>query len=271
MVQNSPPNLYNHIMFIIDTATVISAGCTQPDAEWKLPAHTHIHWEFIYFLKGSGKVDLPDTSYAPHQFHLVVYPPHMPHAEASNPRDPQQTVFLMVDVQTEDMQQMPLMLPDVGGEMGWLASRILAEVTSGRGGQPLLNYYGRAFLCHVERAWQQGMGVHADLAQLAAQYLAVNYHQPLSLSEVASAVNTTRSHLSHLFRKRWELTPSNYLMQLRLQAAQRLLCTTELRVGDVASQCGFTDPLYFSRVFHRAMGLAPSEYRQANKKPQNEQ
>lgn len=270
MVWNHPANLYNGNMFIIDTATVIGAGSTQPDAGWKLSAHTHVHWEFIYFLKGSGKVDLPDTSYAPHQFHLVVYPPLMPHAEASNPRDPQQTVFLMIDVQTEDMKQMPLMLPDVGGEMGWLASRILAEVDSGRGGQQLINYYARAFLCHVEHAWQQGKEVHTDLAQLAAQYLAVNYHQPLSLSEVASAVNTTRSHLSHLFRKRWGITPSNYLMQLRLQAAQRLLCTTELRVGDVATQCGFTDPLYFSRVFHRAMDQAPSEYRMAHIKPRSE-
>ncbi len=222
-------------------------------------------------MKGSGKVDLPDTSYAPHQFHLVVYPPMMPHAEASNPRNPQQTVFMSIDVQTENMQQMPLMLPDVGGEMGWLASRVLAEVNSGRSDQHLINYYGRAFLCHVERAWQQGKGVQTDLAQLAAQYLAVNYHQPLSLSEVASAVNTTRSHLSHLFRKRWEITPSNYLMQLRLQAAQRLLCTTELRVGDVAAQCGFTDPLYFSRVFHRAVGKAPSDYRLENQKPADDE
>ena len=249
-------------MFIIDTATIISAGSTQPDAGWKIAAHTHQFWEFIYFLKGSGKVDLPQATYAPHQFHLVVYPPLVPHAEASNPRDPQQTVFLAIDVQTENQQPVPLMLPDVGGEMGWLASQILNEANSERRNQALMNYYGRAFLCHVERAWQQGKGVQPDLAQLAAQYLAVNYHQPLSLSEVATAVNTTRSHLSHLFRKRWGITPSNYLMQLRLQAAQRLLCTTELRVGDVAAQCGFTDPLYFSRVFHRALGLAPSEFRQ---------
>jgi AraC family transcriptional regulator of arabinose operon len=54
-----------------------------------------------------------------------------------------------------------------------------------------------------------------------------------------------------------------HLQAVRLDAARRLLATTDLPVQAVARQVGYADPLYFSRVFRREVGKSPTGFREA--------
>jgi AraC-like DNA-binding protein len=53
----------------------------------------------------------------------------------------------------------------------------------------------------------------------------------------------------------------DYLTQIRLQEAQRLLRTTALSLSDISEMCGFSGSNYFGDVFRRYTGLSPSAYR----------
>ncbi len=73
-------------------------------------------------------------------------------------------------------------------------------------------------------------------------------------------------HLSYtqVFRKIKALTgenPTFYIRKMRLQRARHLLQTTEMNISEIAYEVGFSDPGYFSRVFHEAFGTAPSAMR----------
>lgn len=71
------------------------------------------------------------------------------------------------------------------------------------------------------------------------------------------------------FRRRWfavtKAPPSQYLQQLRMREACRLLVETSRPIYEVAHAVGFEDELYFSRRFHKEMQMAPRDYRRAYK------
>jgi AraC-like DNA-binding protein len=67
------------------------------------------------------------------------------------------------------------------------------------------------------------------------------------------------------FRRRWlsvsKIPPGRYLKQLRITEACRLLAETTKPIYEIAHMVGFADELYFSRRFHRELGMAPRTYR----------
>ncbi|MBI2440247.1 MAG: helix-turn-helix transcriptional regulator [Lentisphaerae bacterium] len=80
-----------------------------------------------------------------------------------------------------------------------------------------------------------------------------------ALEELYTELAVSAAHATLLFKKAFGVTPVAYRLQLRMQRARKLLVSSPLTVGMVAQAVGFADPLYFSRVFHNAFGVAPSD------------
>ena len=57
------------------------------------------------------------------------------------------------------------------------------------------------------------------------------------------------------------MTPMQYIISVRIENAQRLLGTLDYNVTEVASIVGYDNPLYFSRLFKKQTGMAPTDYR----------
>lgn len=83
---------------------------------------------------------------------------------------------------------------------------------------------------------------------------------PITLSEVAAMIGVSAGHLSRTFRRVSGLTFERYLMEKRVERAQRLLLDPVSRVSDVAERCDFCNPAYFARVFRKLSGCSPTEY-----------
>jgi len=72
-------------------------------------------------------------------------------------------------------------------------------------------------------------------------------------------------YLRKLFKKEVGVSPLEYLTELRMKSAETLLTamwTNEYSITEIAQMCGFADSLYFSRVFKKHFGCAPSNYAQ---------
>jgi len=248
-------------LFCVESALLTNVGCVSPDPKWELSAHMHACWEFIYFLQGSGRVDVPQATLRPQQYHLVVYPPGLPHAEMSNPVDPEETIFLAVEVQGNQPPGAHLLLPDRHGEIGWLCRHILDEFIAS-GLTPLAQAYTHAFLHLVERSWTSGIPVQHDAIDFIVKYMHSNYANDISLDNLANAACISKTHLAHCFRDRLGTSPLRYLQHIRIEIAKRLLATSTMPVNEIATQVGFSDPLYFSRVMKAATGQSPKAFRQ---------
>jgi AraC-like DNA-binding protein len=98
----------------------------------------------------------------------------------------------------------------------------------------------------------------------AALWLEANVDQTLSLDALAQRVQLSPFHFLRLFSSVLGVTPHQYLVQLRLREAARLLVEQHARhISDIAYSVGFGDLSNFVRTFRRAAGVSPRTFRQA--------
>ncbi|VTM15547.1 Uncharacterized HTH-type transcriptional regulator ypdC [Raoultella terrigena] len=92
-------------------------------------------------------------------------------------------------------------------------------------------------------------------------FLEDNLSQPLTRESVAKRFHITPNYLSHIFQKSGSVGFNEYLTRVRLEKAKKLLRGYDLKVKEIAHNCGFVDSNYFCRVFKRYTERSPSEYR----------
>ncbi|MEO6004830.1 MAG: AraC family transcriptional regulator [Opitutus sp.] len=95
--------------------------------------------------------------------------------------------------------------------------------------------------------------------------ITTNPARPYRLEELATSAGLSVPHFCLLFRRQTGYAPIDFLIRERIRRACRLLDTTPATVAAIASHVGFEDPYYFSRRFHRIMGLSPRAYRKVVK------
>ncbi|MBK3517471.1 helix-turn-helix domain-containing protein [Carboxylicivirga marina] len=92
-------------------------------------------------------------------------------------------------------------------------------------------------------------------------YIESNLDQQFSLDELAAVANFSKYHFHRIFMGVMNETPFQFITRLRLQRAATLLVMNHnLRVGEVAFQCGFTDISIFSRNFKQHFGQSPTAW-----------
>jgi AraC family transcriptional regulator of arabinose operon len=84
---------------------------------------------------------------------------------------------------------------------------------------------------------------------------------PIRIEDLSALLGLNPEYFSRAFRREFGVPPKRYLLQRRIQHAQRLLCISQLQVQEIATRCGFDDPYHFSKVFKQIAGLSPSLYR----------
>ena len=94
-------------------------------------------------------------------------------------------------------------------------------------------------------------------------FIQANYRDTdLCLENIAENVYLSPNYLSSLFKKKMDKTISQYIADVRVQHARELLRDRSLKLYDVAVQAGYKDANYFTKIFKKAVGVTPSEYRE---------
>lgn len=92
-------------------------------------------------------------------------------------------------------------------------------------------------------------------------YVSQNYEKLLTRDDIAKAVGVTPNYVSVLFRKGFDMTFVEYITNLRINEAKKLLENTDKKIYQIAEAVGFEDAYYFSKNFKKVMGMSPKEYR----------
>lgn len=101
----------------------------------------------------------------------------------------------------------------------------------------------------------------ADMTDALIHYMTEKIEQKLTLKDLADFSGYSVPHLSSMFKKRTGYSPLNYFNMLKIRQACELIDTTAMKLNQVSAKLGFTDPLYFSRLFTSIMGMSPKAYR----------
>lgn len=102
----------------------------------------------------------------------------------------------------------------------------------------------------------------AQLAELIRDYLIENLSKDVNFNQIANSLNYSSSYLTKIFCQYYDISPSRYLINLRISTAQKLLLhNPEMSIKQVGEQVGYQDQGYFSRIFKKYTGKSPFEYR----------
>jgi AraC family transcriptional regulator len=119
---------------------------------------------------------------------------------------------------------------------------------------------GHAVRHHSVRVHRGGLG--PTRLRRVTELVHAEIEDELSLHKMAEAAGLSAAHFSQMFRKSTGESPHQFVLRIRVERAKEMLRAPKARVLDVAIACGFKTQQHFARVFRRACGATPTEYRQ---------
>lgn len=97
------------------------------------------------------------------------------------------------------------------------------------------------------------------------EFIHNNLDMPITNQMLSDRFGFVPSYISKLFKQNKGVSPSDYILQLRMEKAKEmLLSSSDMMVKDIASIVGYSDSVYFSKVFKKATGYYPTQYRKIN-------
>lgn len=228
----------------------------------------------IFCIEGKGEVTIDDTKITLIANEFCLIKKDTPHSYIANPNQPWSIYWIHFDgTKAEEIcQQMPL------------HQKISLRSSEEQGRIALFNNFFQVLEAGIttERVLYISMQLWALMSSFvfsslysknlpeqnriekSIKYMKDNLQKTINLEDVASAVQSSVSHLSATFKTQTGYAPLNYFILLKMQEACRLLSLSQLNIKEIAFHLGYSDPYYFSRLFKKTIGTSPKSYRAKN-------
>lgn len=105
------------------------------------------------------------------------------------------------------------------------------------------------------------VGTTNDRINETVTFITTHYNSEISIKELADSCNLSQSRYMYLFKEQTGMAPHAFQQTLRIKNCMTLLSSTRLSIADICELSGYHDPLYFSRVFRKYVGVSPRQYR----------
>ncbi|MFE8697723.1 AraC family transcriptional regulator [Cytobacillus sp. FJAT-53684] len=92
------------------------------------------------------------------------------------------------------------------------------------------------------------------------EYMDAHYHEKLTIEELSRMANFSPNYFVDLFKKIYGKCVTEYLTDVKIDMAKKLIAKGGMKLKEVATQIGYDDPFYFSRKFKKEIGVSPTEY-----------
>lgn len=125
---------------------------------------------------------------------------------------------------------------------------------------------GRLAISHVPGKQSYSVPVQSNEinhVERIAMYIAQNYQDPITVSDIGEEVGLHPDYANSLFKKAFDSTLSEYIIEERIAHAQRKLITSDENISTIAFECGFNSISWFNSVFKDMNGCTPREFRKS--------
>ncbi len=95
------------------------------------------------------------------------------------------------------------------------------------------------------------------------KHIETNFAEKISLDMLAEKFYINKYYLTRIFKEQTGTSITNYLLEIRITQAKHQLRFTALPISEISNVCGFDDPSYFARAFHKYEGISPSAFRKS--------
>jgi AraC-like DNA-binding protein len=119
----------------------------------------------------------------------------------------------------------------------------------------------------MARAERNDAATGNDVVDRTVAFIRANPEAALDIEALAAVAGVSRSHFSRLFARTKGMAPAEFVARQRMDLAARLLVNSQLSIKAVSRGCGYPDPNYFAKVFRRAYGISPTQFRSTGTYP----
>jgi AraC-like DNA-binding protein len=255
------------------------------NAKFDFPVHYHPEYELNLVLNSKGKRIIGDSIQYYENKDLVLTGPNTPHAWAGDEEYKNAHVMTLQfhsDFLSDRTLNRRIALPIrdllIKARRGVLFSPETVELMIGRldklsntqGFDSLLEFLSILYDLSISRnqeilASASYVG-HIDPSrskriQKVTNYIQESLHNEIRIKEVAEMVNMSETAFSHFFKKQTQRTFTDYLTDIRIGYAARLLMDSEQTISEICFESGFNNVSNFNRTFKKKRGVTPSDFR----------
>ena len=236
---------------------IFLAGCTLEPLTYNR-AHHHANWELVIVTDGDVRLETKLGNFQLYKGDLYITPPYVIHKLTST------TGFHNTYIQVTDalplseheitvLKNHPDILP--------LAKIILDLYNLKENGyQNSLKIAGDLLMQFVYDYYHGH--IHPPLIREIQDYISKNYFSSITMQSLSEIFGYNGDYIRSIFKKEIGQTPLEYLTDIRMNQAKNLLQNMDFySINEISLLCGFHDPLYFSRLFKKQIGMSPKEYR----------
>ena len=251
--------------------------------------HFHNHLEIGYCYQGDGHLEVVDHTETYRGGNFTFIPKNIPHTTVSTPGHICKWEYLFVDAdrflmdikksnETDAARMLRLISErgyilhrDTSPQMEALVRQLLELCRE----QPVyykesIKGYLYALLIEIlrmndteTRLQQEGQRFvrSGTYIQNALRFMESRYVDEISVADIAHACGLSESHFRRIFAQTMKVKPLDYLNQIRIRSACRMIEKEELSIHDVAYRAGYTTLSTFNRNFQRITGMTPGEWK----------
>ena len=92
----------------------------------------------------------------------------------------------------------------------------------------------------------------------------INFRRNIALEEIADVANLSKSAFCRYFKRASKKTYNDFLYEIRIQYACKLLIEKKMEIAQICFESGFNNPSAFSQIFKRIKGVSPMQYRKTH-------
>lgn len=234
-----------------------------------------LDYQLIYIRRGKIYVQFGEETIPVSAGNTILYHPGDPQKYSYFKKDKYESVFLhfsgewakqiLSELEIDDRRIYPILATD---EMDLLVEKLLPEHRLSKKGYKILeSSILLNMLCLIARGNEENAEINTSKQKIEKILLKMesNITSNFTVKDYADELFLSVDRFSHLFTEIVGTPPHRYMLTLKINRAKQLLIKTDHSVAEIAKFIGFSDPLYFSRIFKKHCGLTPMQFRKSAK------
>lgn len=219
-----------------------------------------------YVISGSGTFTVGEETYALHPQACFLIRPGERTAYTADKEDPWEYMWVAFDgfdvleiLRRTGFVHRSVAAVENGAVFQRYMQALIEEFDNGSLFQVMSCFYGAMSVLEKNA----GSGAYTrehEYVNKAIGYIKSNYGYPIQVSDLARHIGIDRTYLYRIFTASEGMSPKQYLMQVRINAAKKMLLAGTYTVGETALSCGFSDSASFCGRFKRITGMTPKEF-----------
>lgn len=240
--------------------------------------HSHAHYEIYLLQKGTRTLFLSNDLLHLEAPSLIIIPPHLLHMTGGGPFERiniDVSPLYLEDFEKEILSSRALMLYKLDGEKREevinLFERILSIDKKSQRGEYFTKSLFKYFIYLLEKLKGERVLSSNSLKEKSSKlpllvlrtinYLTENYYSQHTLSSLSKEFYCSKGALIYNFNKYLNCTPIDFLLNVRLTEAKKMLANTNMSIAEISDKCGFSSANYFGVIFRAKEGVSPKNYR----------